>query len=257
MLAAASYPDPFENAGTTCALTCILTQGPCRAPSAPLRRDISEGEPGIPLRSMLRVLDADGCTPVSGAEVEIWYCNVDGLYSAEDVENPGFCTGDDEHALESYFFRGRAIADAAGKVTFEGCFPGWYPSRSIHIHVLVRHQQHRQLRRERRGRPWRRCSARGAPRLKRSPPRRSSRMRASEARANLARASSSPGDLPAAHSGVPASTHCSMSAKSSALTQPSSPGSPPSQPWLPEPDSGIPPDSISSTISSASRTASS
>jgi protocatechuate 3,4-dioxygenase beta subunit len=60
------------------------------------------------------------------------------LCSAEDVESAGFCTGNDEHALSGYFFRGRAIADAAGKVTFDGCFPGWYPSRSIHIHVLVR-----------------------------------------------------------------------------------------------------------------------
>ena len=25
-----------------------------------------------------------------------------------------------------------------GKLSFHGCFPGWYPGRSIHIHVLVR-----------------------------------------------------------------------------------------------------------------------
>jgi protocatechuate 3,4-dioxygenase beta subunit len=84
------------------------------------------------------VLDADGCTPVSGAEVEIWYCNIEGVYSAEDVQSAAFCTGNDADALAAYFFRGRAIRDAAGKVTFDGCFPGWYPSRSIHIHVLVR-----------------------------------------------------------------------------------------------------------------------
>jgi hypothetical protein len=59
------------------------------------------------------------------------------------------------------------------------------------------------------------------------------------------------------HSGVSSSTHCSIKAKSSALTQPVSPGSPPSQPTLPEPDSGMPPDSISSTMSSARSTASS
>jgi protocatechuate 3,4-dioxygenase beta subunit len=138
LLASAVYPDPFAAGGESCALTCVLTQGPCWAPSAPLRQDISEGEPGIPMRLILRVLSADGCTPVSGAEVEIWYCNTDGVYSAEDVEGGDFCTGGDEAALAGYFFRGRAISDDAGKVTFDGCFPGWYSGRSVHIHVLVR-----------------------------------------------------------------------------------------------------------------------
>lgn len=138
MLAAADYPDPFEGDGSSCALTCILTQGPCWAPSAPLRQDISEGEPGIPLRLRLRVLAADGCTPLSGAEVEIWYCNTEGVYSGDDVEGGDFCTGGNQDAVGRYFFRGRAISDDSGKVTFDGCFPGWYSGRSIHIHVLVR-----------------------------------------------------------------------------------------------------------------------
>ena len=138
MTAQASYPDPFANAGAACALTCVLTQGPCWAPTAPVRRDVSEGEPGVPLRLVLRIVEADGCSAAPGAEVEIWYCNIDGFYSADDAQSAAFCTSNDEHALSSYFFRGRAIADADGKVTFDGCFPGWYPGRSIHIHVLVR-----------------------------------------------------------------------------------------------------------------------
>ena len=100
--------------------------------------DISEGEPGVPLRLLLRVLQADGCTPVSGAEVEIWYCNTEGVYSGDDVEGGDFCTGGEAAAEERYYFRGRALSDDSGKVTFDGCFPGWYSGRSIHIHLLVR-----------------------------------------------------------------------------------------------------------------------
>ncbi len=135
----ASYPDPFESE-TGCALLCALTQGPCWAPSAPLRQDVSEGEPGVPLRLALRIVQADGCTPVPGAEVEIWYCNIDGLYSADDIpaQALAFCTSDSEHAISGYFFRGRALSDDDGKLSFHGCFPGWYPGRSIHIHLLVR-----------------------------------------------------------------------------------------------------------------------
>jgi len=134
----ASYPDPFAAPSAGCALICTLTEGPCWAPSAPVRQDVSEGEPGVPLRLALRIVQADGCSPLEGAEVEIWYCNIDGLYSAEDVQSVAFCTSNDEHAVSGYFFRGRAISDADGKLSFHGCFPGWYPGRSIHIHVLVR-----------------------------------------------------------------------------------------------------------------------
>lgn len=138
MTDAASYPDPFASASSACALICTLTQGPCWAPNAPVRQDVSEGEPGVPLRLALRIVEADGCTPIEGAEVEIWYCNIDGLYSAEDVQSVAFCTSNDAHAVSGYFFRGRAISDADGKLSFHGCFPGWYPGRSIHIHFLVR-----------------------------------------------------------------------------------------------------------------------
>lgn len=135
-----SYPDPFAAAAASCALLCTLTQGPCWGPTAPVRQDVSEGEPGVPLRLALRIVQADGCTPVVGAEVEIWYCNIDGLYSGDDLQDNAlaFCTSDNEHALSGYFFRGRALSDEDGKLSFHGCFPGWYPGRSIHIHILVR-----------------------------------------------------------------------------------------------------------------------
>jgi protocatechuate 3,4-dioxygenase beta subunit len=139
---AASYPDPFAAGGATCALTCTLTQGPCWAPTAPVRQDVSEGEAGVPVRLALRVVEADGCTPVAGAEVEIWHCNIDGLYSAKDVQSLSFCTANDAKAIASYFFRGRAITDADGKLTFDTCYPGWYPSRAIHIHFAVRRAAH-------------------------------------------------------------------------------------------------------------------
>ena len=142
MLAKAGYPDPFSSVEETCTLTCTLTQGPCWAPTAPLRQDISEGEVGLPLRLMLRLVEADGCTPVSGAEIEIWHCDVRGIYSAADVENLGFCTGNDVHAAQSYYFRGRGISDAQGKVSFDGCFPGWYASRAVHIHLVARRPEH-------------------------------------------------------------------------------------------------------------------
>ncbi len=142
MKSAASYPDPFTSGAATCSLTCTVTQGPCWAPTAPQRQDISEAQPGIPLRLALRVVEADGCTPVEGAEVEIWHCDIRGIYSAKDVENVGFCTGNDAAALAAYYFRGRQITGANGSLVFDTCYPGWYASRAIHIHFVVRRAAH-------------------------------------------------------------------------------------------------------------------
>jgi hypothetical protein len=94
------------------------------------------------MRLALRLVEADGCTPVAGAEIEIWHCNVKGIYSAKDVENLAFCTASDADALEGYFFRGRAVSDSDGKLVFDTCFPGWYASRAIHIHFVVRRAAH-------------------------------------------------------------------------------------------------------------------
>lgn len=142
MVNADSYPNPFTSgmAREGCALTCALTLGPCYAPSAPVRQDVSEGESGVPMRLMLRVVEADGCTAVAGAEVEIWYCNIDGRYSGRDVNQVAFCTGGDAFAEAAYFARGRAIADGNGVVTFDATFPGWYPGRALHVHFLVRRE---------------------------------------------------------------------------------------------------------------------
>lgn len=129
------YPDPFtDDPGPVCVLTCAQTLGPCYVATM-VRKDISEGEPGLPMRLALRVVD-EACKPIEGAEVDIWHTMPDGHYSAEDADP--FCTGDDAHAESGRFFRGVQVTDANGRVDFDSCFPGWYSGRSIHIHFTIR-----------------------------------------------------------------------------------------------------------------------
>lgn len=139
---AASYPDPFAVADQACSLTCEQILGPCWAPRAPVRQDISEGEGGIPMRLAFRLMDADTCAPLEGAELEVWHTSPLGHYSADDVEGGNFCTNGDAHAISTYAFRGRGIADAQGRVTFDSCYPGWYGGRAVHVHLLVRMPEH-------------------------------------------------------------------------------------------------------------------
>lgn len=140
---AASVPDPaaaeptaltvadFAGLGT-CVLLPAAGAGPFGLEEQFVRRDITEGYPGHALRLGIRVLDAD-CLAVPGAAVEIWHTDASGDYSAfEDNGN-----GKDE-AAGTTFLRGTQIADEDGIVEFHTIYPGWYPGRTVHIHVRVR-----------------------------------------------------------------------------------------------------------------------
>jgi len=129
------YPDPFaEGPGETCTLTLESTLGPCYAATL-VRRDISEGIDGLPLRLALLVVD-ETCEPIEGAEVDVWHTSPRGFYSGDDAAQ--MCTLDDEEALSTRAFRGVQVTDAAGRVDFDTCFPGWYGGRTIHFHYTVR-----------------------------------------------------------------------------------------------------------------------
>lgn len=128
------YPDPFVAPTAACALTCAMTLGPCYADTIE-RQDISEGYPGLPVRLALRILD-EACEAIEGAEVDIWHTRNSGLYSGSDAID--FCTTGDADARSHRYFRGVQTTDAAGRVDFDTCFPGWYAGRTVHIHVQVR-----------------------------------------------------------------------------------------------------------------------
>ncbi len=131
------YGNPFESGvGPTCTVYKSSTGGPCHAPS-PVRKDVSEGFPGLPMRLELLVVDTS-CNPVPNATVEIWACDTHGVYSGDiDGNNDAFCTGGDPVAAAAQWFRGIQTAGADGRVTFDANFPGWYGGRATHIHFVI------------------------------------------------------------------------------------------------------------------------
>ncbi len=64
----------------TCLLTPEQMEGPFYLAGDMVRRDITDGLPGHPLRLGVRVVDA-ACEPIPGAVVDIWHADVDGDYS--------------------------------------------------------------------------------------------------------------------------------------------------------------------------------
>lgn len=149
----ANFPaDSLFDLGTSCslALTKALTEGPCYF-AVPHRDDISESQVGLPMQLCLRVVDSN-CQPLSGLEVEVWHCDVAGLYSGDTSGssdsggfNAGFCTGNNSNAQKAKWYRGTQVTDSNGRVNFKSCFPGWYSSRTIHIHFRVRNNNNDQV----------------------------------------------------------------------------------------------------------------
>lgn len=130
----ASYPDPFTVAPAACALVATTTLGPCTTATELVRRDVSEGWTGIPVRLALKVVDAS-CAPLAGVTVRIWHTNIVGSYSGQTPNN-SLCLAQASYATMD-FFRGAQVTDAAGVVAFDTCFPGWYAGRAIHIHFQI------------------------------------------------------------------------------------------------------------------------
>jgi protocatechuate 3,4-dioxygenase beta subunit len=111
------------------------TEGPYFVEGMPNRSDIrsdpSDGslQQGIPLRLVIRVYDVDdgSCTPIKGAQVDIWHANSQGVYSSVN----------DQGTMGKKFLRGYQVTDDNGNVQFTTIYPGWYQGRAIHIHVKV------------------------------------------------------------------------------------------------------------------------
>lgn len=135
MTMAALYPDPFAIAAPACSLGAASTEGPCTEQADRVRRDVSEGYGGLPMRLALRIVDA-ACAPVADAKVKIWHTEVRGAYSGDTPST--LCIADPRDA-QRHFFRGVQLSDADGRVGFDSCFPGWYRGRAIHIHYTVSH----------------------------------------------------------------------------------------------------------------------
>lgn len=129
-----NYSDPFSSTATACALLVAATEGPCTEAADQVRKDISEGLTGLPVRLALKVVDSS-CKAISGAKVKVWHTQISGSYSG-NTPNPGMCLKSSSEASKHYF-RGVQTSDAAGRVDFDTCFPGWYRGRTIHIHFTV------------------------------------------------------------------------------------------------------------------------
>jgi len=133
-----STPAPSADATPPAAATpgsCTLypeqTEGPYYVDADLLRADLREGKPGTPLTLDLLLLNANACTPLANAAVDIWHCDAAGVYSGYQGQLGGLDT------RGAVFLRGTQLTGPDGRVQFTTVYPGWYPGRTTHIHFKV------------------------------------------------------------------------------------------------------------------------
>jgi hypothetical protein len=80
-LSAGDGPAGVASGAISCVLSPEMTEGPYYVSGEKLRRNITEGRPGVPLALQLTVADASTCKPIKGAAVDIWHCDALGVYS--------------------------------------------------------------------------------------------------------------------------------------------------------------------------------
>jgi protocatechuate 3,4-dioxygenase beta subunit len=123
-----------------CVVRPELTIGPYFVDEQLERSDIRSNssdnsvKEGVPLTLNISVASVsnNSCTPIEGAQVDIWQCDAQGQYSGVSAQGSD-TTGQD-------FLRGYQRTDANRAVQFQTIYPGWYSGRAVHIHFTIRTQ---------------------------------------------------------------------------------------------------------------------
>ncbi|MGH9115284.1 MAG: hypothetical protein ACRDWW_05580, partial [Acidimicrobiales bacterium] len=89
-----------------------------------------------------RLVD-EGEISLTGVAVEVWHCDAIGRYSGFPPLDPTIVAAGGSAPRAEYvpgetFLRGRQVSDGAGMVEFDTIYPGWYPGRTVHVHLIVR-----------------------------------------------------------------------------------------------------------------------
>ena len=121
------------------------TEGPYARHVRPERRDITEDRAGLELHLGLRLVDAQRGAPLVGVPVDVWQADHEGRYAGFAPFNPrpgevvtSASVPNEIVAPSETFLRGMQRTDDGGICVFETIYPGWYTSRTVHIHVAAR-----------------------------------------------------------------------------------------------------------------------
>ena len=94
----------------------------------PTDGSVQEGVRLVLSLSVQKATDGASWSPFTGAQVDVWQANYQGIYSDEAAEG----------TVGKKFLRGYQVTDENGAVQFTTVYPGWYSGRTVHIHFRIR-----------------------------------------------------------------------------------------------------------------------
>ncbi|KAH6897407.1 Intradiol ring-cleavage dioxygenase [Thelonectria olida] len=128
----------------TCVLAPDTIWGPYGVDGEMVRTDLRETQKGIDFYLDIGVIDTETCEPLEGTALTIWMCNATGSYSSFTGIDPdsselldGWTKKADGTTDNETFLRGIQVTDSEGMVEFLTKFPGYYVTRTTHIHVTA------------------------------------------------------------------------------------------------------------------------
>ncbi|OAA64748.1 Intradiol ring-cleavage dioxygenase, core [Niveomyces insectorum RCEF 264] len=127
-LNASSTETAIFTSNATHALTPESIVGPYFVAGELVRKNITEGQAGVPVHLDMQFLDINTCQPIPNMLIDVWHANATGVYSG--VVGSG--------GLNTTFLRGFQVTDHDGVVEFDTLYPGHYFGRTQHIHVMSR-----------------------------------------------------------------------------------------------------------------------
>ncbi|KAH7120385.1 Intradiol ring-cleavage dioxygenase [Dactylonectria estremocensis] len=128
----------------TCVLAPDTIWGPYGVDGEIVRTDLRESQKGIDFYFDIGVIDVETCEPLEGTALTIWNCNATGSYSSFTGIDPdtselldGYTKKSDGTTDNETFLRGIQVTDSEGMIEFLTKFPGYYVTRTTHIHVTA------------------------------------------------------------------------------------------------------------------------
>lgn len=116
-----------------------MTEGPYYGHGSPRRSDIREDIQGTPFQLAIKVVNVTDGSALEGLVVDLWHCDPGGRYSGYDF-NPDEQPASVEYQMpnsEGTALRGSQVSGRDGVVEFTTVFPGWYATRTPHLHIKV------------------------------------------------------------------------------------------------------------------------
>ncbi len=129
-----------SGSGSSGSLSCVVTPSATEGPyfvdenlnRSDLTTDTTDANvlTALPLALQVAVyrVSSGACSPLAGAQVDVWHADAGGVYS--DIAA--------QRTIGQTFLRGYQLTDTSGVANFTTIYPGWYPGRTAHIHFKVR-----------------------------------------------------------------------------------------------------------------------